>query len=76
MPEQYQTNISNIVYVSPNISSDHLDALAFSRNPNALCTAISVVASDSDGEVIANDDINVIAVKEGMVFECLNETFI
>lgn len=76
MPEQYQVNVSNIVYVSPNISSDHLDALAFSRNPNALCTAINVVSKDSDGGDIVNDDIEVVAVKEGMVFECLNESFI
>ncbi|MBQ8869460.1 MAG: DUF58 domain-containing protein [Oscillospiraceae bacterium] len=76
MPEQYQTNISNIVYVSPNISSDHLDALAFSRNPNALCTAVNVVPKESDGGNLTSDDVEVVTVKEGMVFECLNETFI
>ncbi|MBQ8337982.1 MAG: DUF58 domain-containing protein [Oscillospiraceae bacterium] len=76
MPEQYQTNVSNIVYVSPNISAQHIDALAFSKNPNSLCTAVNVVPKDSDGGDLANDDINIVTVKEGMVYEALNETFI
>ena len=76
MPEQYQINASNIVYVSPNISAQHIDALSFSRNQNALCTAINVVSRDNDAGNISNDDISVLGVKEGMVFECLNESFI
>ena len=76
MPEQYQINASNIVYVSPNISDKHIDALTFSRNPNALCTAISVVSEGSEAQLVSSDDVNVIAVKEGMVFQCLNESFI
>ncbi|MBQ5816628.1 MAG: DUF58 domain-containing protein, partial [Oscillospiraceae bacterium] len=76
MPEQYQVNASNIVYVSPNIDSKHIDALSFSRNQNSLCTAVNVVSRDSNGGSLASDDINIVAVKEGMVYECLNESFI
>ena len=76
MPEQYQVNVSNIVYVAPNIDSQHIDALSFSRNPNALCTAINVIGRDESGGSISSDDMSVLAVKEGRVFECLNESFI
>lgn len=75
MPAEHQAGISNLVYIAPGIASDHLDRLTFSKHPTALCTALSVVNKDSDGQTPADEDIPILTVKEGLVFECLNETF-
>ena len=73
---EYLQNMSNVIYVSPTITDEQSSKISNTKNSNAIYTLINVVSNDSDVNNISNDNFYSITVKEGKVYDALNETHI
>ena len=71
-----QQNISNIIYISPNVTEEQCHRLSVSKNPNSLCSVINIVDKDAEEKSMVHDDMDIITVREDAVVKSLNETII
>ena len=72
----YYQNISNAIYITPNITEEQCHHLSVSKNPNALCSVINIVDEDVADSITSADDMEIITVHVNSVVESLNETII
>ena len=72
----YYQNISNAVYITPNVTEEQCHRLSISKNPNVLCSVINIVQKDSADKSMAHDELEIITVSEDAVAKSLNETII
>ena len=71
-----QQNISNIIYISPNVTEEQCHRLSVSKNPNSLCSVINIVEKGTEAANMAHDEMDIITVCEDAVVKSLNETII